>query len=168
MFEKLDEHISELSELIARTVNRRQLLARTVKGVFATAAGLTLAQFTNLKSAFAITCTCMWAGGSGNANCPHTSGCPGGINPPCPSGCVTCTTSSGCGSVCNYPGGSWVSCSGFGPCGMGYKVCTDCKCHSSCSYPNVCTCLSPIICYNCCTRKAVEDEMRRIGAVYAH
>ncbi len=161
MLEKLDEHISELSESIARTMNRRQLLTRTVKGVFATAAGLTLAQFTNLKSAFAITCTCMWAGGSGNANCPHTSGCPGGINPPCPSGCVTCTTSSGCGTICNYPGGSWVSCSGFGPCGMGYK------CHSSCSYPNVCTCLSPIICYNCCTRKAVEEEMRRIGAVYA-
>ncbi|SRR5229473_3638815 len=107
MLEKLDEHISELSESIARTMNRRQLLTRTVKGVFATAAGLTLAQFTNLKSAFAITCTCMWAGGSGNANCPHTSGCPGGINPPCPSGCVTCTTSSGCGTICNYPGGSW-------------------------------------------------------------
>jgi len=58
MLEELDKHISDLTESVARMMNRRQLLGRGVKGIFAAAAGIALAEFTNIKNVFATTCTC--------------------------------------------------------------------------------------------------------------
>lgn len=166
MLEDLDKNISLLTESVARSLGRRRLLVNTAKGLFATAASLTLGQLTNLKDAFAVTCTCNWACNSDgkNTNCAKQGGCP---RTGCPSNCSICTTSSGCGTVCNYSGGYWVSCSGLCTCGGGYRLCTDCKCHNSCSCPNVCTCLSQIFCCNCCKKSDVEAEMRRIAALYA-
>ncbi len=152
MLEELDKHLSIFSESFARRLNRRKALANTAKGLFATVAGITLGQLTNITNAFADSCTC-----TGNiCTCTPTN--------QCPSGCTTCTSSSGC-SYCPWPNGAWVSCSGFGICGNGYRVCIDCKCGSgTCSQSTFCTCLSGIICGNCCNSKDVEAEMRRLAA----
>jgi len=163
MLEELDKHISDLTESVARMMNRRQLLGRGVKGIFAAAAGIALAEFTNIKNVFATTCTCNWAGGSGNANCPKSqSGC---IGTGCPNGYSVCTSNSGCGPVCDYLGGRWISCTGLCTNKHGYRICTDCN-SPGCS--DVCTCLSPVICCLCTTTKEVEEEMRRLGIAYAH
>lgn len=160
MLDEFDKKISVLSESIARGLNRRQLLSRAAKGMAATAAGLALSQLTNLKSAFAVTCTCSWYGGSGNANCPQAGGCPGGH---CPSSCSTCASPT-CG--CPWQYGEWVSCSGLGRCGTGFEVCTDCHCNG-CNY--LCTCLSQCICCSpCCqTPQEITAEMQRWAASYA-
>ncbi len=154
MLDELDEHLSMLSESFARRLNRRKAFTNTAKGLFATAAGITLAQLTNITKAFAVSCTC-----TGNlCTCGGTAG------NQCPSGCTTCTKSSGC-SYCPHSSGSWVSCTGLGNCGAGYKVCIDCKCGSgSCSQSTFCTCLSSCICCSCCNKQDVEAEMRRLAA----
>ncbi len=153
MLEELDEHLSMLSESLARRLNRRKALVNTAKGLFATVTGITLAQLTNITNAFAVSCSC-----TGNiCTC-------GGSGYQCPSGCSTCTSSSGC-SYCPHPSGHWVSCNGLGNCGNGYKVCIDCKCSSgTCSQSTFCTCLSGCICCSCCNPKDVEAEMRRVAA----
>lgn len=168
MLEKLDNQISIFAETVARNLSRRCFLSSAVKAAVAATAALTLGIFSEVKSAFAIDwttcksgCPCNWAGGSGNANCPNVGGCP---STGCPSGCSVCTTSSGCGSICDYSDGAWCSCNGLGTCGNGYKLCLDCKCNG-CSY--ICTCRSTCICCNCCTHKDVEDEMRRLAGVAA-
>jgi hypothetical protein len=153
MLEELDEHLSMLSESLARRLNRRKALVNTAKGLFATVTGITLGQLTNITNAFAVTCDCHWAQG-------HQCAC-GGTGSQCPSNCTTCTNSNWCNGVCNYPNGHWVSCSGLGTCGNGYKICIDCQC-PNCSY--LCTCLSTCICCNCCNPKDVEAEMRRVTA----
>ena len=166
MFEEFDKRISILSESLARSLSRRRMVTISVKGAAATLAGATLGIFTQVHDAFAITCTCNWYDGSGNANCPNHSGCntPGyGV---CPPGCSPCTNVDYCydtdsGYYCNYPNASWTSCTGLGTCGNGHKICVDCKC-PNCSY--VCTCLSNCICCNCCTPMDVEAEMRRLAA----
>jgi hypothetical protein len=169
MFEKFDRQISYLTESIARGISRRQVLTRTVKGVIATAAGTALGIFVNMKEAFAVTCTCDWYGGSGNAGCPNHPSCPG--NGGCPSGCSPCTSYNGqltCNNgtyACGYSNGTWVSCTGLGYCGNGSRICTDCKC-PDCSY--VCTCLSACFCCNCCTPQDVEKEMQRLKAMGAN
>ena len=151
MLEELDEHLSMLSESLARRLNRRKALVNTAKGLFAAVTGIALGQLTSITNAFAVSCTC-----TGNI-CT----CDGGTGTSCPSGCTTCTSSSGCGSYCDHSNGYWVSCSGLGKCGNGYKICIDCKC-GSCS--NLCTCLSACICCGCCNPKDVEAEMRRVAA----
>jgi hypothetical protein len=159
MFDTLDKHISNIAESMARRVNRRRVITRGIKGGFALVAGLALGQLSNLKEAFAVTCTCNWAGGSGNANCPNVGGCPA---QGCPSGCSICTTSSGCGTICNYASGFWVSCTGLGSCGKGYRLCRDCNCNG-CNY--ICTCLSATICNFCCSKKELEESLRQFGLV---
>lgn len=168
MLEKLDNQINIFAEAVARNLSRRCFLSSAVKATVAATAALTLGIFSEVKSAFAIDwstcnpqCNCNWAGGSGNANCPQRGGCP---NTGCPSGCSVCTSSSGCGTICNYSDGAWCACNGLGRCGNGYKLCLDCKCNG-CSY--ICTCRSGIICGNCCTHKDVEEEMRRLATVAA-
>ena len=164
MFEDFDKQTSILSEQIARSLSRRRVLATSVKVTVAAVAGATVGTFLNSKAAFAANCTCNWYGGSGNANCPGTSGCnPSGGNI-CPTGCTPCTSSDYCRSgyyACIYAGGYWVSCTGLGNCGAGSRECADCKC-PNCSH--VCTCLSNCICCNCCTPQQVEAEMRRLAA----
>jgi hypothetical protein len=173
MFENFDEQVSTFTEGVARSLSRRRVLVTSAKVAAVTVAGATLGIFVNIKDAFASTCTCHWYGGSGNANCPSHPGC-NGINGVCPSGCSICVCAvwqnnncvqEGCvipGYGCNYPNGSWVSCTGQGTCGNGQRVCVDCKC-PNCSY--VCTCLSSCVCCNCCTPQQVEDEMRRLRAM---
>jgi hypothetical protein len=157
MLDTIDKHISDVSESVARTLNRRKFLTRSTKGLFVTVAAVTLAQWTAIKDAFAITCDCNWAYGN------HCNNCPGIF---CPSGCSICTTSSGCGGVCNYDNGYWTSCSGFGTCHHGYRICTDCKC-GGCGRSQVCTCLSGIICSGCCTAKDIEEEKHRLQQLAA-
>jgi hypothetical protein len=92
MLQELDNHISILSESVARGLSRRRFFSWVAKGVVAISAGLALGTLADLKNAFAScdsvgNCTCHWAGGSGNANCPRVGGCPtgaGGVY--CPSG----------------------------------------------------------------------------------
>ena len=161
MLENFDKSISILSEAFARVLSRRKMVATTVKGLFATLVAATLGQFLNVGEAFAITCTCdeNWTTGSPCTNIGYP--CP---SYGCPSGCTTCTSYDWCGGWCDYSNGKWVSCSGFGPCGKGYKVCRDCKC-PDCN--TKCTCLSHIVCYNCCTPQDVKAEMQRLAAMSA-
>ncbi len=162
MSDAIDKYLSETTESIARQMNRRRVLSRGIKGGFALVAGITLGQFSNLKSAFAAPyCSCDWA--YGHVNCSGSGGYCSGTS--CPSGCSVCTTSSGCGTICNYPGGRWVSCTGFGTCGRGYKLCTDCNCNA-CRY--VCTCLSSIVCLNCCTKTELQESLQSLAASPAH
>jgi hypothetical protein len=162
----LDKRTSEFTEDLARSLSRRQLLTRTTKAAVAALAAMSLGTFSGIKSAFAITCNCNWLPpnigtscyGQGLGSCPLNS-------PWCPSGCSVCTSSSCCNSkcgscCCNYSGGQWISCQGFGTCGLGYKLCTDCKC-STCS--TLCTCLSGVQCFGCCTPAQVQAEMRSQG-----
>jgi hypothetical protein len=160
MFETLDKHVSQFSESFARKMNRRKAMTTAAKAIFASTAGLALGQIVDIHAALAQACTCDWAGGSGNANCPKTSGCPQLQG--CPSGCTACTKTDNCGGLCIYPQGYWYGCTG-GPCGYGRRYCTDCKC-PGCN--NVCTCLSEWYCYGCCTPHDVEAEIRRITAQY--
>lgn len=160
MLENFDKNVSIFTESLARALSRRKMMGTTVKGIFATVAAATLGQFTNVGDAFAVTCTCDegWTTGS-----PCTSiGFP---CPPhgCPSGCVTCYTGD-CGGWCIYNTGKWVSCSGLGKCGKGYKVCRDCKC-PDCNHK--CTCLSATICRYCCTAQDVKAEVQRLAALGA-
>ncbi len=172
MLEELDRNISIISESAARTLNRRRFLTGMLKGLVSATAALTLGIWMDVKSAFAIdfskcqtcnnNCTCNWIPNSSNANCPKKGGCP---STGCPSGCSHCTGSDSCGGWCIYSDGAWCACNCLGRCGNGYRVCIDCKCSSCSGY--LCTCLSTIICANCCTHKEVEEEMRRIAALAA-
>jgi hypothetical protein len=156
MIEDLDRTVNILSESAARTLTRRRVLRTAVKGLVAATAGLALTLGPDLREAFAQTCTCNWIGGSSNADCPKVGYC---SDDSCPSGCSLCTSGGGC---CEYPSGSWVSCTGLGRCGAGYRLCIDCKCSTCSGY--LCTCLTDFYCCNCCTPSEVEAEMQRIAA----
>ncbi len=155
----LDKHISIVTESVARALSRRTVLARATKGLVATIAGVTLGELMNVREAFAVSCNCHPANGTYCSNCPNGVGCP--------SGCSACTGTDYCGGWCTWDHGWWLSCSGLGSCGNGYRICTDCKC-PNCGSNNtsVCTCLSAIICQNCCTREQVAAEARRLAAMY--
>jgi hypothetical protein len=159
MLKDIDESVSQLLESLARFNERRRFVKNTVKGVFAILTGLSVAQFTGLKEAFAASCTCSWL--FGQVNCPGTSGCPpiGG----CPSAYSVCTSSNDPNHLCPYYSGSWISCSGLGTCGQGFRICTDCF-HLSLCGGDYCTCQSGILCGYCCSKQAVEEEMHRVAA----
>src|SRR5947207_2070983 len=130
MLEDFDKQVSILTEAIARKFHRRQMVGTTVKGLFATVAAATVGQLANVGQAFAATtCTCDEGWTTGHRcsywghPCPYTST----TATQCPSGCSTCY-SPGCNGWCSYSSGHWVSCSGLGTCGKGYKLCWDCKC----------------------------------------
>ncbi len=88
--------------------------------------------------------------------CPHV-GCP-----PRHSLCKSPPVS--CGGWCVYASGTWVHCTGYGKCGRGYTLCLDCRRHHSC---HVCICVSGILCRDCCHRRDVEAEARRIQRIIA-
>lgn len=160
MLEEFDKQVSVFTESLARRLARRKMLGTAVKGAVAAIAAATIGQFTNLRQAFAVSCTCddNWTNGVPCDNIGHS--CP---SSGCPSGCSVCCCND-CNGWCNYPSGSWTSCSGLGKCGNGYKICTDCKCGNPCTKQNRCTCLSQCICCNCCTKADVQAEMRRLAA----
>lgn len=183
MLEELDQNISILMESTARVLKRRRFLGGMMKGVVAATAGLALGTFENIRSAFATTCPpkgcsgcqtscdCCYIGGDTNANCPkYSNAC---TFSGCPMNCSACTSTDSCGGLCIYSNGSWCACNCLGKCGNGWKICTDCKCSCSnncngkCNGVSyyLCTCMSGIICSNCCNPKDVEAEMRRIAAV---
>jgi hypothetical protein len=148
LIDSVDKRISVLGEELARRLNRRQVLEHGVKGLAAAVGAMTIGSLSGIKEAFAITCNCNWIQGKHCTNCPPA-------NPYCGSGCSICTSTDWCSGWCIYSGGQWISCTGFGPCGNGYKVCTDCKCNS-CS--NMCTCLSAILCNGCCSPAEVQAD----------
>lgn len=153
---RTDEKVSVWSESAARWIGRRKFVSTTVKGVFGIVGGVAIGNFTAIKKAFATTCTCNFARGN---ECSGSL-----VEYHCPSGCSTCTSSDYCGGYCDYSNGQWVSCSGLGQCGYGYRVCIDCKC-PGCS--NLCTLLSGIICSGCCSPRQVEEEMRQLHLLVA-
>ena len=160
MLEEFDKRISILSESLARALNRRKIVGNTVKGLFATVAGATLGRLTSpgeASAACACTCDDCWTNGH---PCNHYGyPCPSHY---CPGGCTTCTRHNWCGGWCSYSSGKWVSCSGLGVCGQGYRICRDCKC------PNCrvkCSCRSAITCYSCCSAADIRNEAERIAAL---
>jgi hypothetical protein len=151
----IDEKISVRAESIARLMERRKFISTAAKGVVAVAAAVALGSFTGIKKAFADSCTCDWALGN------HCFG--ERVEFTCPSGCSTCTSINGqpsCNGWCNWASGYWVSCSGLGVCGHGWRLCLDCECNNDCG--NLCTLLTGIFCNGCCTSMQVEEEMRRL------
>ena len=156
MSNDFDKQVSVWTESVIRSTQRRKFFSKGIKGVAAIISGATLGSLASTKGAFAaanVTCTCDWAQGR---QCASTSGCP--------SGCSVCTKTDWCSGWCDYPGGSWVSCSGLGHCGYGYRTCLDCKC-SGCN--NLCTVLSDVICSGCCSPQDIEAEMKHLIAANA-
>lgn len=149
----LDRRISLLTESTARRIGRRKVISKGLKASFGMAAGLAAGLGMTVKNAEAA-CTCDWAAGRQLSGCPTQGGCPSGWSrcllgdPPAD------YRNYGCCGWCNYAyPGSWVTCSGLGPYGNGYRVCTDCKLSCTGTYPNwsctVGTCLSGCICCYC-------------------
>lgn len=151
---RLDELGGLLAESTARKLSRRSFFQKTLVGASVTAAGIAVGQMFDSGSAFAqITCGC------GPPRGVFCSGCTGSG---CPSGYKTCTTASGC-TGCIYSGGSWIGCSGYGPCGNGYNLCIDCvPTNGACSA--TCGCGTNCICCNCCKASEVQAEQKRILA----
>lgn len=157
MLDDLDRQLGQVVESAARVLDRRKFLSRTIKGIFAAVAGITVGEFINIQSA-AAACnpTCNWVNGNHCSGCPFYGGCPSTYN--------VCTQSSGCGgNLCPYPNGQWTvsGCDHVGKCFMGFYLCTDCMI-GDCT--GLCTCLSGCICCSCCTPADVEAEMRRLTA----
>lgn len=148
MLDRLDNRISVLSEHLARSFSRRRLLAAGIKGGFATIAAATLGTLTHVGEAFAVCCS------GPNMNCPGQPSCPSGGG--CPSGCSACINNECSG--CPHSNGQW-SCA-CGTCGLGTRLCTDCKC-PNCSAR--CTCYSACSCSTCCSPADVEAEMARLA-----
>lgn len=130
MLEEFDRQVSIWSESFARKFNRRKMVGGAVKGVVATVAAATVGQLANFGEAFAATCTCDDGWTTGHPcgyygfPCPHNTSLVDG----CPSSCSVCVHPN-CGGWCTYTSGHWVSCSGLGSSGKGYKLCWDCyKC----------------------------------------
>src|ERR1700736_4713170 len=98
MYEALDDAVSRLSENFVRTLSRREVTIRGLKGLAATLAALSLGSVINVKEAFAGCASCNWIQGK------HCSSCPIGYG--CNSPCSVCTT--GCSGWCNYSTGYWV------------------------------------------------------------
>jgi hypothetical protein len=151
MLEEFDKQVSIWSESLARKFNRRKMVGGTVKGLVATVAAATVGQLANFGEAFAASCTCDdgWTTGQPCEHygypCPHNTS----HTNPCPSQMKVCTindSTHGCGGSCNYSSGNWVSCSGLGASGKGYKLCWDCTLISNPCHPN-CSCLSD--CFGC-------------------
>jgi len=151
MLEDFDKQVSIFTESFARKLNRRKMVATTVKGLFATVAATAVGQFTNFGQAFAASCTCDEGWTTGHTcgyygyqyRCPHNTSLTNG----CPSTCSVCTindSTHGCGGWCTYTSGNWVSCSGLGTNGKGYKLCWDCHCPTG-SCKHKCSCLSGCI-----------------------
>lgn len=153
MLEEFDKQISVWAESFARNYNRRKMVGTTVKGLFATVAAATVGQLVNAGQAFAATCTCDdgWTTGKPCGHwgfpCPHNTSLTDG----CPSNCSVCKSTDsthGCKGWCNYTSGHWVSCTGCGTSGKGYKLCWDCHCPPGACFQNghhPCSCLSGCI-----------------------
>ena len=161
MFEKFDRQIGVLTESLARKLDRREMIATSVKGLFATVTATALVQLTDLGNAFAKSCSC----GANPVPCTEQGRiCP--ATPGCPSNCVICVPTD-CNGLCTtHATGQWVACSGLGKHGNGYKVCTDCTC-GGCLSSQKCTCLSQCVCCHCSTSQDVKREMQRLAAVTA-
>lgn len=158
LINEADRVVGIWTEELARKVDRRHILVKGIRGLAASVAAVSVGSFAEVKQVFAVTCTCNWI--RKQVNCPSHCCCPTGAG--CPSGCSFCTSSDSCGGWCIYPDGCWTSCNSFCTCGYGYKLCCDCKCNSCSGY--LCTCLSQVICCQCCTPADVEAEMSRLQA----
>lgn len=146
----LDARIGRGTEWITRKIDRRTVLRTTMLSGTATIGALALGQ----RPAFA------------TIRCPNSCGpsplCSGycGLSTGCPSGYSICKhPPTSCGGLCEYASGSWIHCTGYGKCGLGYTLCQDCKPTNSC---NICICVSGILCGQCCSAADVVAEHNRI------
>jgi hypothetical protein len=153
----LDRRISILAEDVSRRLSRRQLVLKSVKTAVAATAAVTAGSLAGASRAFggALACDCALPG-CGNCSCRNKT-CPSNG---CPSGCMVCKTGDGC-SQCNHNDGNWIACSGLGTCGLGYRLCWDCRC-TGCGAK--CGCKSVCLCCQCCSPSDVEAEMRSLAS----
>lgn len=81
MLDDLDRQLGQVVESAARVLDRRKFLSRTIKGIFAAVAGITVGEFINIQSA-AAACnpTCNWVNGNHCSGCPFYGGCPSTYN----------------------------------------------------------------------------------------
>ncbi len=148
--ERFDDGVGDLAERVSRRLSRRAAMRTVFVGGAAGLAALTLGE--NPASATTFDC----------GRTPRCSGCAGN----CPSGYSLCKGSStgNCfnkeGFRCEWPSGSWVAASGFGKCNEGFYLCYDCIGPGGCY--DWCTCLSNLICGNCCTPEELREEQKRI------
>ncbi|WP_157254433.1 hypothetical protein [Nonomuraea typhae] len=149
---KIEKYTTDATDQLARQVSRREGLKRALAGATTLIAGVAVGQFAGAKSAAAaVDCPCAPPRGVYCSGCP-TNGCP--------SGHVICKTSHGC-DPCIYSDGYWVSCTGLGSCGGGFRLCYDCK-KSSGTCSTTCGCRTGILCSGCCTADEVKAEMARV------
>lgn len=159
---RFDARLGRGAERIVRKIDRRTALRSGILGGAATIGAIVLGQ--NPAS----------AARPNSVRCPQecgpsplcSSGCPQGVGQAgCPPNHTLCKKPSVCGNkACDYYDGSWVHCEGYGPCGMGYTLCQDCKPNGNC---HICICISGVACSGCCTPSDVIAEQRRIQAALA-
>lgn len=160
-----DDRGSRILEELARKLDRRVFLDRSLRAGFAIVASMAFGS-TQVMHALAVNgnckpCTYPFSRACGSLGYP----CP--TSHSCPSGCKYCRKSDGCiGQGCIYNSGHWTV-TGCGSCGYGTRQCSDCVCPSSqsCNDDNVCGCRSGCACCNCCSPLDVVNEMRRRQAI---
>src|SRR6266511_238823 len=150
-----DATIVQLTDNAVRRLGRRRALFMGMKYAAAAVAGVAIANLP-ARRAYADT-VChpphgTWCSAYGYS-CPSGGGCP--------SQCLVCKSSDGCG-VCPWSSGYWFTDTGTcGICGQGFKLCYDCRC-TGCS--STCGCMSGCLCSGCCSPAEVKQEIARVRA----
>lgn len=139
-------------EAVARTLDRRRFLKRSLHTGFALLSGLVLWSLPAAREVLASACLCQPPGGF----CPN---CPGGQGYGCPPLYQICVSGSGC-SLCKYPTGHWTS-GGCGTCGNGSVQCTDCNSDDRPGHCGLCGCQSSCFCCSCCSPQEISMELAK-------
>lgn len=148
MWEGFDRTVSLWGEGLARRIDRRAFLRRSLRALGIATAGATVGTFFNPSAALA-ECSCN--GGSQLCGPQFPTGKQG-----CPTGCTVCRDGD-CGA-CAYISGWWRCCSNCcGTYGHGYKLCYDCKC-PNCT--NWCVQKSGCLCAQCTSPADVRLDMK--------
>ena len=146
----------DASTKVARALSRRRFLDRSLRGITAGAVGLmtTGTLFQGAARAGGDECPCSSPRGVACENCP-----PGRKRKKCPTGYARCRSVDGIPTCpgCVYEQAWWVSCTGQGEGGLGYRICIDCYIEGDCE--STCGCRSAIICGHCTTPADVKAEM---------
>jgi hypothetical protein len=155
--DQADATVSDLTEGLARRLSRRQVVFKVVRGAALGFAAASTAGFAGVRTALAAAAAsgCNFPG-CGSCSCLGKT-CPSNG---CPSGCYTCTPTSGGCANCGWSDANWVCCTGCAGGTCGYRLCWDCRC-TSCS--RTCGCRSTCRCTGCCSLQDIEAALAREG-----
>lgn len=153
--DKLDDAIGGLAERVSRRLTRRAALKSAIVGSAAGIAAIALGQQPAMA---ALDCGPTVNCGYYGKTCPF-AGCPSGYSL-CKYPSCNYPNQNWQGYNCEYSSGYWVAGSGYGNCHNGYYLCYDCVGSGGCY--DWCTCLSGLICGQCCTPSELKEEQKRL------